>query len=166
MGLPTVTNAVWGQLQSVNDFCHPHWTFMMRACQHRGVCRHTYIHPYCGSLFVITRKGVPERRGPALVCLSDIDKKTVYWSFSWARILNVQDIIKEITKETRSNISSTCIPSTTIAGAGQHSSNTCLRCTSYRGCGPTHQILVQCWASIAAHCWFNAGQSSTTLAQH
>ena len=42
----------------------------------------------------------------------------------------------------------------------------CLRCTSYRGCGPTHQIPVQCWASVAAHFWFNAGQSSTTLAQH
>ena len=42
-------------------------------------------------------------------------------------------IIKENTKETRSNISLTCIPSTTIAGTGQHSFNTCLRCTSYQG---------------------------------
>ena len=48
----------------------------------------------------------------------------MYWSSSWARILNVQDIIKERTKETSSNISSTCITSTTIAGAGQHSFNT------------------------------------------
>ena len=90
----------------------------------------------------------------------------MYWSSSWARILIVQDIIKERTKKTSSNISSPCIPSTTRAGAGQHSFNTCLRCTSYRGCRPTHQIPIQCWASIAAHCWFNAGQSFTTLAQH
>ena len=53
----------------------------------------------------------------------------MYWSSSWARILNVQDIIREKTKETSSDISST-----TIAGAGQHSFNTCLQCTSYRGC--------------------------------
>ena len=59
-----------------------------------------------------------------------------------------------------------CIPSTTIAGAGLHSFNNCLRCTSYRGCRPAHQIPVQCWASVAAHCWFNASQSFTTLAQH
>ena len=107
----------------------------------------------------------------SLVCLSAIDKNqlsilTVYWSSSWARILNVQYIIKEKNKETSSNISSTFIPSTIIAGAGQHSFNTCLRCTSYRGCRPTHQIPIQCWASVAAHCWFNAGQSSTTLTQH
>ena len=97
----------------------------------------------------------------------------MYLSSSWARILNVQGIIKYVqgiikkrTKETSSNIYSTCIPSTTIAGAGQHSFNICLRCTSYRGRSPTHQIPVQCWASIAAHCWFNAGQLSTTLVQH
>ena len=77
-----------------------------------------------------TRRGVPELWGSALVCLSAIDKKSVHWSSSWARILNVQDVIKERTKETSSNISSTCI----IAGAGQHSFNTCLRCTSYRVC--------------------------------
>ena len=70
-----------------------------------------------------TRIGVPVLRGPALVCLSAIDKKSVYWSSSWARILNVQDIIEERTEETSSNISSTCIPSTTIAGAGQQLSN-------------------------------------------
>ena len=54
----------------------------------------------------------PEFRGPALVCLSAIDK----------------------------NISLTCIPSTTTAWAGQYSFNTYrvyLRCTSYRGCRPT-----------------------------
>ena len=55
---------------------------------------------------------------------------------SWARILNVQDIIEERTKETSWNISSTCIPSTTITGAGQHLFNTCLRCTLYRGFRP------------------------------
>ena len=94
-------------------------------------------------------------------------KHRVYWSSSWARILNVKDIIKERTKETSSNISWTYIPPATIAGAGHHSLiNTCLRCTSYRGCRPTHQILVQCWASVAAHCWFNACQSSMTLVQH
>ena len=104
-----------------------------------------------------TGKGVPELRGPALDCLSAIYKKSVYyWSSSWATIPNVQDIIKEITKETSSNMSTTCIPSTIIAGAGQHSFNTCLWCTSYRRCSTL----------IAAHCWFNAGQSSTTLAQH
>ena len=53
---------------------------------------------------------------------------------------------------------------TTIAGASQHSFNTCLRCTLYRGCRPTHQIPVQCWASVTVHCRFNAGLSSTTLA--
>ena len=105
-----------------------------------------------------TRKGVPKLRGPALVCWSAIDKKSVYWSSSWARILNVQDIIKERTNETSSNISSTCIPSTSIASAGQHLSNTCLRCTWYRGCRPTHQIPVQCWVSVAAHCLFDARQ--------
>ena len=36
-----------------------------------------------------TSKGVPELRGPALICLSAKDKKTVYWSSSWASILNV-----------------------------------------------------------------------------
>ena len=39
-----------------------------------------------------TRKGVPELRGPALVCLSAIEQKSVYWSSSWARILNVYDV--------------------------------------------------------------------------
>ena len=43
------------------------------------------------------------------------------------QIPKCQDITKEKTKETSSNISSMCIPSTTIAGAGQHSFNTCLR---------------------------------------
>ena len=33
-----------------------------------------------------------------------------------------------------------------------------------RECRPTHQIPVQCCAS--AHCWINAGESYTTLAQH
>ena len=75
-------------------------------------------------------------------------------------------LIEEITKKTTSNIYSTWIPSTTIAGAYQHSFNTCLQCISYRGCRPTHQIPVQCWASIAAHCWFNAGQSDTLKEQH
>ena len=62
-----------------------------------------------------TRKGVLELWGPALVCLSDMDKKSVYWSSSWARILNVQDIIKERTKETSSDIISPYVPPTTIA---------------------------------------------------
>ena len=31
---------------------------------------------------------------------------------------------------------------------------------------PTHPIPVQCWASVATHCCFNAGQSYSTLAQH
>ena len=48
------------------------------------------------------RKGVPELRSPALVCLSAIDKKSVYWSSLLARILNVQDLIKDRTKETSS----------------------------------------------------------------
>ena len=134
---------------------------------------YTYIH-FCVNdsflqhinYYLKTIKGVPDVRGPALVCLSAIDKKSVYWSSSWARILNVQDIIKGRTKERSSNISSACISSTTIAGAGQYSFNTCLRCATYRWCRPTLQIPVQCLAIIAAHCWFNAGQSSTTLAQH
>ena len=38
-----------------------------------------------------------------------------------------------------------------------------LRCTRFR---PSHPISVQCWANVAAHCWFNADKLSTTLAQH
>ena len=73
-------------------------------------------------------------------------------------------------------MSATFIPSTSIAGAGQHSSNTChwivlprvSRCrpTSYTWCRPTYPIPVKCWAIVAAHCWFNADKLSTTLAQH
>ena len=55
------------------------------------------------------------------------------------------------------------IPSTTIAG-GQHLSNTCITSESgcrmslhtYTRCRPIHPIPVQCWASVAAHRWFNA----------
>ena len=36
----------------------------------------------------------------------------------------------------------------------------------YTRCRPTHPISAQCWASVAAHCWFNADKLSTTLAQH
>ena len=75
------------------------------------------------------------------------------------------------------NIFSTGIPSTTIAGAGEHpfnrllaseSCNVSLRCRpkSYRGCRPTHPIPVQCWDSVAAHCWFNADKPSTMPVQH
>ena len=46
-------------------------------------------------------------------------------------------------------MSSTCITSTTIDGAGQHSFNTCLRCTWYIGCRPTHPIPAQC---CGQHC--------------
>ena len=38
-------------------------------------------------------------------------------------------------------------------------------CTSYTRCRPIHPIPVQCWTSVAAHCWFNTSQSSATLAQ-
>ena len=107
----------------------------------------------------------------------------MYWFSSWDRILNVQDIIIEGTKET--SISSTCrpIPSTTIAGAGKHpccaaclfhswtpsvtstdkSVYASIRCTWYTQWSPTQPIPVQCWASVAAHCWVNVDQS---LAQH
>ena len=43
-----------------------------------------------------------------------------------------------------------------------------LRCTSYPQCRATHPIPVQCWASVAAYCWFKVVQSSNptpTLAQ-
>ena len=43
---------------------------------------------------------------PALVCVSAIDKKSVYWFPSWIRILNIQEKFKERTKKTSSNISS------------------------------------------------------------
>ena len=36
----------------------------------------------------------------------------------------------------------------------------------YTRCRPTHPISLQWWARVAAHCWFNAGQFCTTLAQH
>ena len=39
-----------------------------------------------------------------------------------------------------------------------------IRCTSYTQCRPTHPIPVQCWDSVATHCWLNAGQSYSTLA--
>ena len=74
----------------------------------------------------------------ASVCFSAKKTKSWYWSSSRARILNVQAIIKERTKKTSSNISSTCIPSTTIAGAGKHSFNTCLRRTWYWECRPAY----------------------------
>ena len=38
------------------------------------------------------RKGVPELRGMALICLSAIDQKIVYWSSPWARIFNILDV--------------------------------------------------------------------------
>ena len=37
----------------------------------------------------------------------------------------------------------------------------CIEDVSY-----THQITVQCWASVAADCWFNVRQSSMTLTLH
>ena len=77
----------------------------------------------------------------------------MYCSSSWARILNVRDVIKERTKETSSNISLTCIPSTTIAGAGQHAFNTCRRCTSHRG-----------WRSMATKFRFNVGPALQPIA--
>ena len=91
--------------------------------------------------------------------------------------INVKLVKEEIWKEARRqvNISSTFIPSTTIASAGQlpfnslaSESRCCvsLRCTSYTRCRPTRPIPVQCWVSVSGHCWFNAGQSSTMLAQH
>ena len=112
----------------------------------------------------------------------------MYWSFSWARILNVQDIIKERSKERSSSIFLTCIPSTTIAGAGhpvigwqsendyiwrlqdgagQLSFNTRLRCTSYRGCRPTHQIPVHCWSSPPLIQWRSiVSDAGLTLIHH
>ena len=58
-----------------------------------------------------------------------------------------------------------------IAGSGQHPLDTCqwiVLCMylRYTRCRTTHPILVQWWARVAAHCWFNAGQLCTTLAQH
>ena len=58
------------------------------------------------SNLTVTRTGVPELGGPALVRLTAIDKKsayyflniTVYWSSSWATIVSVQDKIEERTK--------------------------------------------------------------------
>ena len=35
----------------------------------------------------------------------------------------------------------------------------------YTPCRSIHPIPVQCWASVAAYCWFNTGQSCTKLAQ-
>ena len=35
----------------------------------------------------------------------------------------------------------------------------------YTRCRPTLPIPVQCWASVAAHCWFYAEKLFTTLAQ-
>ena len=68
-------------------------------------------------------------------------------------------------------ISLTFIYSTTIAGAGKHilASKSCCPClydTHLKRCRATHPISIQCWASVATHCWFNADKLSTTLAQH
>ena len=123
-----------------------------------ATCQHLELAS-CHYLPEAPKNSVPQRseravvqsiQGPALACLSAIDKKSVYWYSSWARILNVQDIIGEDKFKY-------------IAGASQHSFNSCLLCTLYRGCRPTHQIPVQCWASVAAQCWFNAGQLSAML---
>ena len=71
-----------------------------------------------------------------------------------------------------------CIPSATIAGAGQHPFNTCLRCTWYRGCRPTHQIpvantnlspglLYTLHKHVAFNqCCFNIDPQFSTLARH
>ena len=52
------------------------------------------IFPLLWSNTTETRKGVPGLQGPDLLCLSAIDKKTVYWSSSLARILHIQNIIR------------------------------------------------------------------------
>ena len=36
----------------------------------------------------------------------------------------------------------------------------------YTRCRPIHPISVPWWARVATHCWLNAGQLCTTLAQH
>ena len=63
---------------------------------------------------------------------------------------NGLDIIKDRTKETSSNRSSTWIPSTTIAGAGQHSFNTCLPRTEDE--------------DLPTKFWFNVGPASQPIA--
>ena len=55
------------------------------------------------------------------------------------------------------------IPSTTIANKSMYAS---IRCTWYTQCRPIHPVPVQCWATVTAHCWCNAGQSNSTLAQY
>ena len=58
--------------------------------------------------------------------LSAIEKKSLCWSSLWARILNVQDIIKGEPRDKIKYIFDV-YSFHTIAGAGQHSFNTCLR---------------------------------------
>ena len=101
---------------------------------------------------------------------------TVYWSSSWARILNVQDIIIERTKET--SISLTCkpFPSTTIAGAGQ-TQNLCIKFVQWwinvKDVGPTlykgNTMFCVCWAASMQHnvptqYRFNVGTASQPIA--
>ena len=86
----------------------------------------------------------------------------MYWSSSWARFLNVQDIIKERTKETSTNISSMCIPSTTIAR---------LRCTSYKRCRPTYppnsgSMSCQRRSPLLVYCRSIVYDAGTTLIHH
>ena len=66
-----------------------------------------------------TRKGVPELRGPALVCLSVIDKKISALPLVLLMDQNPKCPGYNSGKKQgdNSNISSTCIPSTNIAGA-------------------------------------------------
>ena len=62
----------------------------------------------------------------------------------------------------------TLIYSTTISGAGQHSIDICqwIRLRVSLRCGPTHPFSVQCWSSVAAHCWFNADKFLRHWTQH
>ena len=123
----------------------------LKMVQSGSICRQ-----FPNSILKKTRKGVTELRGPALVCLSAIDKKSVYGSSSWVRILNVQDLIKERTKETSSNISPTCISSTTMR---KHVAfNQCCFNVEPRtvfDTGPSlkqHWVIVPCFLT-AALCW-------------
>ena len=142
--------------------------------------QYDFSHP---SIIIKTRKGFPNSEGR----LSAIDKKSVHWSSSWARIPNVQDIIwEEPGRQVQIYLRRPFLP-------------TCLRCTGYRGCRPTTEFRfnvgpalqpiagsmsvnrLRCWPntklspdllySLRKHvafnqCCFNVDPQSSTLGRH
>ena len=89
----------------------------------------------------------------------------MYWSSSWARILNVQDIWEEPRRQVRIYLQRVFYPppSPVVAKIYSILAYDVPRKEDIR---LTHQIPVQCRASVETHCCFNVGQSTTKMDQH